>query len=42
MVKLYEFIISGGDSNRLKYIVEKDQVIVNMIFKWLKIDGEIT
>lgn len=42
MVKLYEFIISGGDSNRLKYIVEKDQVIVNMIFKWLKNDGEIT
>ncbi len=33
MVKLYEFIISGGDSNRLKYIVEKDQVRVNMILK---------
>ncbi len=33
MVKLYEFIISGGDSNRLKYIVEKDKVRVNMIFK---------
>lgn len=42
MVKLYEFIISGGDSNRLKYIVEKDKVRVNMIFKWLKNDGEIT
>lgn len=42
MVKLYEFIISGGDSNRLKYIVEKDQVRVNMILKWLKNDGEIT
>lgn len=33
MVKLYEFIITGGDSNRLKYIVEKNQVIVNMIFQ---------
>ena len=43
MVKLYEFIITGGDSNRLKYIVEKDQVRVKMIFqmtqKWW---GEIT
>lgn len=32
MVKLNEFIISGGDKNYLKYIVENDQVRVNMIF----------
>ena len=32
-VKLNESIISGGDSKRLKYIVEKNQVRVNMTFK---------
>lgn len=31
-VKLNKFIILGGDKNHSKYVVDKNQVIVKMIF----------